>query len=538
MALLADPRCWLVALLAVALGLRLAVAWDDLPRLIRDVTSDDAYYYFQIAKNLAAGAGVSTDGETPTNGFHPLWLLLLTPVFAVTQQASLGLHLGLSLSAVFGTGTVALVYATLRELAVRPAAALAAAAFPAVHPLLVAESVNGLETGLAVFCIAFVVWGFVRLARQPTPPLRDTALLGAGAGLMMLARTDTLFVLPLMAGCFFLRQPGRQRWQTLGALAAAAGVVLLPWVVWNLAAFGTLVQVSSVAIAGPHQAHYLAEHGEGLSVWLSRGGDLTWRAFTGQLPHLYWVPRGFSTLPFFAALAAGAALLVWAPPATERRRTLRQVELLMVPGAGILLALLYHAGIRWWLREWYFAPVALLATLLLGVGLDRLQRGLAGSRGGDRAVVAAYAIYALAGLLWFGPHRSDLWIHPSPHRENQWAAARWIEAYTAPGARIGSFNSGILTYFSDRTVVNLDGVVNADAYRAKRENRLPGYMQAARLDYLVDLNPALLNTRCWTGPEVWCEVVTVVGEPHAALGGGRVSILALDADRIPERGKP
>jgi hypothetical protein len=288
-----------------------------------------------------------------------------------------------------------------------------------------------------------------------------------------------------------------------------------------------------VAIAGPHQAHYLAEHGQGLSVWLSRGGDLTWRAFTGQLPHLYWVPRGRSTLAFFSALATGAALLVWAPPAEERRRTLRQVALLMVPGAGILLALLYHAGIRWWLREWYFAPVPLLGTLLLGVGLDRLQRGLDASRGGARAVVVAYAAYALVLLVFFGPHRSDLWVHPSPHRVNQWQAARWIEAYTDSGARIGSFNAGILGYFSHRTVVNLDGVVNADAYQAKRAKRLPAYMRDRGLDYLVDLNPALLNTRCWAGYPIWCEVVAVVGEAHRALGGGRVSVLALRTDRIP-----
>ena len=76
------PRLALAALLAVALVLRLRVAWADLYTLILDVTSDDAYYYFQIARNLADGGGVSFDGETPTNGFHPLWLVLLTPLAA------------------------------------------------------------------------------------------------------------------------------------------------------------------------------------------------------------------------------------------------------------------------------------------------------------------------------------------------------------------------------------------------------------------------------------------------------------------------
>ena len=38
------PRLALAVLLAVALVLRLRVAWTDLYTLILDVTSDDAYY--------------------------------------------------------------------------------------------------------------------------------------------------------------------------------------------------------------------------------------------------------------------------------------------------------------------------------------------------------------------------------------------------------------------------------------------------------------------------------------------------------------
>jgi hypothetical protein len=42
---------------------------------------DDGYYYFQIARNLARGAGFTFDGIHATNGFHPLWLLLQAPLF-------------------------------------------------------------------------------------------------------------------------------------------------------------------------------------------------------------------------------------------------------------------------------------------------------------------------------------------------------------------------------------------------------------------------------------------------------------------------
>ena len=38
---------------------------------------DDLYYYLVVARNLAHGLGSTFDGSTPTNGYHPLYLLLL-----------------------------------------------------------------------------------------------------------------------------------------------------------------------------------------------------------------------------------------------------------------------------------------------------------------------------------------------------------------------------------------------------------------------------------------------------------------------------
>ena len=36
--------------------------------------ADDAYFYLQIAKNIAAGHGSTFHGVTETNGYHPLWM--------------------------------------------------------------------------------------------------------------------------------------------------------------------------------------------------------------------------------------------------------------------------------------------------------------------------------------------------------------------------------------------------------------------------------------------------------------------------------
>ena len=59
----------------------------DLINLIRDVNLDDSFYYFQIASNLAEGKFSTFDGGiTRTNGYHPLWMFLITPFYWVFDR--------------------------------------------------------------------------------------------------------------------------------------------------------------------------------------------------------------------------------------------------------------------------------------------------------------------------------------------------------------------------------------------------------------------------------------------------------------------
>lgn len=46
---------------------------------------DDAFYYFQIARNIVMGHGSSFDGTHLTNGYHPLWMLVIVPLMMVAH---------------------------------------------------------------------------------------------------------------------------------------------------------------------------------------------------------------------------------------------------------------------------------------------------------------------------------------------------------------------------------------------------------------------------------------------------------------------
>jgi hypothetical protein len=72
---------------------------------------------------------------------------------------------------------------------------------------------------------------------------------------------------------------------------------------------------------------------------------------------------------------------------------------------------------------------------------------------------------------------------PLPLRE----AATWMAASLPARARIVSWNPGALSYLGQRTVIDLDGLVNSWDYWATGRHDLCRYWAEERAEYLVDL---------------------------------------------------
>lgn len=523
----AAPRLLLPLLIATALVLRLDWAWSELETLLRYAISDDAFYYFQIARNWAGGNGASLDGTTATNGFHPLWLALLVGVQALTSDAVLALRLGLSLGALLGAASVALLYRVVARSTGSTWAALFGAALYAVHPTTVTESVNGLETELAIFTTAWVTDRYYSLcSAAPARTQRAAILLGLAGGALLLTRSDAVFLWAALLAGLVITSAG-VRWALVAGLVSSACV--LPWLAWSQVSFGSVMQVSAVAIPELLRADFLAAHGDDLAMRLTRSGFLVRRAFGADLPHLYAVPPGLPAWP--VAVAGLAAVFAALRNPVARTALVRMLPLFV----GVSFTLLWHAGVRWWTREWYFAPAGWVGAAGLAVCFSALL-AQARALSPTRRTAALASLATLASLTILGlaaPPLAARWRVASEHRVQQLEAARWLATRTPPDARIGAFNAGIYSYFSGRTVVNLDGAVNADAYAARRENRLLDYAVAARLDHLVDWRGTLPMLGCAQRNDVRCERIAVIGKPLAGFAGSPIWVMRLDASSAP-----
>jgi hypothetical protein len=61
-----------VFLLLLALIPHLVISLSNPNTILDWYSSDDGFYYFQVARNLSSGHGFTFDGINPTNGFLPL----------------------------------------------------------------------------------------------------------------------------------------------------------------------------------------------------------------------------------------------------------------------------------------------------------------------------------------------------------------------------------------------------------------------------------------------------------------------------------
>src|SRR4030042_943851 len=97
-----------IILILVVMSMSLYAALSDAQNLSwRWFTRDDAYYYFKVAQNISEGHGSTFDGINPTNGYHPLWMLVCISLTSIIDNRESLLRI------VLGVGVLLCVMSTI-----------------------------------------------------------------------------------------------------------------------------------------------------------------------------------------------------------------------------------------------------------------------------------------------------------------------------------------------------------------------------------------------------------------------------------------
>ena len=465
-------------LLVIALGvtLRLVVAWQPASVLLEKNLPDDALYYFVIAHNAVSLHSVSLDGTDPTNGFHPLWLVLMVPIFggsALGGEAPI--HWALTLCSLLDGLTIWLIAKVVMELVGREKPGVLAAMLYAANPSVILQTTNGLETAAALALQAALLMCYLRWLASANPQ-RWVLPVGLLGGLLLLARSDMVFFLALLllaALGYWRDRAGAVRAILVGGLAT---LIVAPWLVWGRTAVGSWIQESGLAVPFAIRARFALDHG-------GQAAQVAGESLRQLLHPALWGRGDPVALPFGLGVALWVLVLaglIWQWRA--KRPTREMAALVPLIGASVLL-LLFHAALRWYPRPWYFVSAGL--TFAISAGLVVSRTGVL-ERRTFSVGVAFLVYYALAGyVLWS--------VGLYPWQKEMLAASTWLRGHLPERADVGSFNAGIYAYFSDRRVVNLDGVVNHEAFEAVREGQVLPYLRKAGIEYVVDYDSAIFR---------------------------------------------
>jgi hypothetical protein len=357
-------------------------------------------------------------------------------------------------------------------------------------------------------------------------PAANDVMFGVCVGGLMLARTDMVFVAAILMlyVALRLRLSGLRR---LIVIAVTAAACVAPWLLWSQLATGSVVQVSGRAGGVQVRQAVEAQYPE-FTDRLKHSADLVWSTLSSELPYAYTVPGdlpGTLGVGIFAVAVALCTFVLWRRPSDYRFR--EACMAIGVLSAALVIMLVYHAGVRFFTRTWYFAPSAFLLATTVGLAFAAMARllheylPLANQRKGvaDGLLLSGSA---LVFAIVYQPHDTMGWGGEHPHELNAYEGARWLREETPPDTRAGAFNAGIIGYFSDRTVLNLDGVVNENAYEALRDCEIATYISDEELEYLVDFGSYTPIRASCGPPGVTFPHVTTLGRSDVVFGAVEV----------------
>ncbi|MHB9004876.1 MAG: hypothetical protein ACYC6C_12610, partial [Coriobacteriia bacterium] len=464
----------------LSLLVRLALISRPLANLDGFAVPDDCYYVLDIARSMALGDGPSV-GSGPTNGFQPLFAFLMVPAFWIFDDLGSPVRAALIVNTLFDTAALYLLARIASRYMNIPAIA-AMMILWALSPYFIANAVNGLETSLAYCLLLAAVGWYLKLAEEDFGAPRKFFAFGLLAGLCSLARVDTTLLLPVAA---LAMAPAAVRvgWRraSLAAFATASGAILvnLPWWTYSYVHTGLVYQVSGQAVR--HISTSVVDHSPTWANWYWPQLAMGIRTVTSNnAVILALLGLSFAMLAVFGRKQGIHAL-------AQRLWSLRVVWLF---GAALFLAYTLYVFGDWFFGRYLF-PLAIALLIAFGLTLDLALRWIP-QRGSRR--IAAVAVLGPTAMLPLGdPALHALFLGTDTQSVGNMNAGLWARSNLPSGTVVGSTQSGALGYFAEQVVViNLDGVVNREAYEAMRDKRLTAYVRSSGVELILgwkrDLN--------------------------------------------------
>ena len=463
-----------ILILAVYVLLSIASFWMSPERALIDAFDDDAYYYFKIARNIVEKERLTFDGKSIANGFHPLWLIILIPFFAIWDDPVLVLRVVGTFSVVLAglTGYLGLHYASRYSLL----SYIMAAAL--ILACIVSFVVTGMEATLVLplLVVALIVLGQTKPWRS-SPETKSIAALGLVLSMVQLARLDAVFLnlaILLFVALKIRTLRHARKLVILGWFPLATGTL---YVIINYSVFGHIIPTSGLAKSMQNETYRINQKFLGQLIAPNNPVDgMLWIVFLGM----------------FLLSAGYIAFLLFTKLKTPRTPLPESAYLPVIVASFFVAFTLYQIlGTSWVLWRWYAYPVLLMGVFVLPYISEQVERHLKKYRAFSFPLcVMTFLFVPVAIVLIFTISlRRGYWsksAEPSFKYENYLVAEILNKELLPPvmfamGDRAGSF-----AYFFNGNVLQLEGLVgDYQLVEAIENNTLMDYMSEFGVEYVM-----------------------------------------------------
>lgn len=504
------PRGWpagigLLACLAALCLQALMIFWPVQALVDRVFERDDAFYYFQLARSLAAGGPASFDGIHLTNGVQLLWGLILVPLAWPIDDRVLYLRTVLGLCLALNACVAVQLYALGRRIH-SPAAGDLAALFWAGLLIEKWNTLEGMEFSLhmsVIVALVHMAWP-VLVGKAPA---RTGRMLGLGALLTLnyWARLDAVLFSAALWGAlaWAVLRGGGARLAPLCALTLIPALGALAYIATSHALAGTWLPVSG-SVKTVYARHFFDGAPEGLAVreelrwWLKIEAGL----FLALLPEaLADLPLGAPFNPFHdpaslglmvlaAGVLLGGSLLIGRDARARAALPLLWGLFLVgaVHAAVLVLSIGDFAHVSRHYYGWLLFFWLIFGALALAVLLERLPRP---------AALGFALLFLLACLPGTARYLRPGPIDPAARGVSRLALAARLNRTLPRDTIAGAWNAGVIGYFLNVPVVNLDGLMNDGAFleRLRAGAPLLPYLKREGIGVLIDHDQRDLTAR-------------------------------------------
>lgn len=505
-------RWALVGAISAVAGLQLIhlLTWTPYQLVIHGIFIDDAFFYSVLARNLYRFGFLTLDGEMPTNGVQPLWMLvqlILAGLFPKVNGVTLLSWSSWVCYVLFCFLCTWFITGRRRSLYTMTLAAVIMGGLMLLNVRFQQLVVKGLETPLmlVVLLLTLLIIDHIGSTHRASGwSVWKVSGLALASTLCFFARTDLFWINLALGGWLLVTH--RKRRRPLLIYFSLVSLLVLPYL-----AFNYLTQGSIVPISGRVKLFYISTF---YSRWSDYLASEEWQGIFCAATNTFLLECQLSTITIAVTFAIIAAWqwLVW----KNRSIFPLSVQLLSL---AMMAHMTYMQFIYRELRPYsayYFVPELFWSVTVLTLYVTRRHKDsldgqafnapgkfLVGWRHKSLPLVVAFMSVWLMGIRW-----SNHTLQPEPYWVERMHLVSDIQRILPHSDRISAFWPGTFAQFSGKLVTPLDGIVGSNDFfnnYVKPGRQLSYILERSRPNLIVFLpqSPDHLYTKSRPNVDPW-----------------------------------